>query len=122
MKENEKKPIFTKSVKAGRRIYYFDVKQNSKGEYYVSITESKRNDDTAHDASKDSSTYERFRVIVFKEDYQKFTSALTETIQIACKKNEERFPGGTFTDIQAKIDPDYDGFGASSTEEFEQDA
>ena len=50
MLETEKKPfdgkdaeiLFSRTVKAGHRIYYVDVKQNRRGEMYLSITESKK--------------------------------------------------------------------------------
>ena len=39
-KENE--IVFSKAIKAGKRIYYLDVKRNKKNELYLSITESKK--------------------------------------------------------------------------------
>ena len=40
--ESEKEIVFSQAVKAGKRIYYIDVKKNRKGEMYLSITESKK--------------------------------------------------------------------------------
>ena len=34
--------LFTRTVKAGKRVYYIDVKQDRNSEYYISLTESKR--------------------------------------------------------------------------------
>ena len=39
---NESDILFSRCVKAGKRVYYIDVKCDRKGEYYLSITESKR--------------------------------------------------------------------------------
>ena len=39
---NDKKIVFSKSIKAGKRIYYLDVKKNRKDEMFLAITESKK--------------------------------------------------------------------------------
>ena len=41
---NDKEIIFSKAIKAGKRIYYLDVKKNRKGELFLAITESKKTD------------------------------------------------------------------------------
>ena len=43
MNESEKEIVFSQTIKAGKRIYYIDVKKNRKDEMYLSITESKKN-------------------------------------------------------------------------------
>lgn len=40
--EGDKEIVFTKAIKAGKRIYYLDVKRNRKGEMFLAITESKK--------------------------------------------------------------------------------
>ena len=40
--ERDKDIVFSKSVKAGKRIYYVDVKKNRKGELFIALTESKK--------------------------------------------------------------------------------
>ena len=42
MGDNEKEIVFSQAIKAGKRIYYIDVKKNRKDEMYLSITESKK--------------------------------------------------------------------------------
>jgi hypothetical protein len=42
MTNADKELVFSESVKAGKRIYYFDVKQSRNGDKYVAITESKK--------------------------------------------------------------------------------
>ena len=42
MKEGDKEIVFSKTVKAGKRIYYLDVKKNRKEEMFLAITESKK--------------------------------------------------------------------------------
>ena len=41
--EMEKDIVFSKAIKAGKRIYYVDVKKNRKGELFLAVTESKKN-------------------------------------------------------------------------------
>ena len=42
-KERQENEIFTKVLKAGRRTYFFDVRETKAGDYYLTITESKKN-------------------------------------------------------------------------------
>ena len=67
-----KDEIFTKRVRAGKRTYFFDVKSTkSEKDFYITITESKR-------VGEDE--YEKHKIFLYKEDFQKFTEALSETV------------------------------------------
>lgn len=67
-----KDEIFTKRVRAGKRTYFFDVKSTkSEKDFYITITESKRVGDT---------DYEKHKIFLYKEDFDKFRDALAETI------------------------------------------
>lgn len=64
--------IFSKRIKAGkRRTYFFDVRETRGNDYFITITESKKrfNDDG----------YDRHKMFIYKEDFNKFITALTET-------------------------------------------
>lgn len=77
----DKDLLYSESVKAGKRIYYFDVKQNRKGDKYVSITESKR---LATDNDSDSPiVYERHKIFLYNEDFDKFIGAFEKVIEVA---------------------------------------
>jgi hypothetical protein len=68
-----KDEIFTKRVRAGKRTYFFDVKSTkSEKDFYVTITESKR-------VGEDE--YEKHKIFLYKEDFEKFRDALTETVE-----------------------------------------
>ena len=74
--ENEnngyKDEIFTKRVRAGKRTYFFDVKSTkSEKDFYITITESKRVGDDE---------YEKHKIFLYKEDFEKFKDALAETV------------------------------------------
>lgn len=71
----ERNEIFAKAVRAGKRTYFFDVRSTKGSDYYLTITESKRkyNDDgTFH--------YQKHKIFLYKEDFDKFTEALNEAI------------------------------------------
>ena len=76
--QREKEIIFSRSVKAGKRIYYLDVKKNLKGEIYLSITESKKIVQGEGDEIKVS--FEKHKIFLYQEDIEKFDTALREVL------------------------------------------
>jgi hypothetical protein len=74
-KENEKVEIFSKRVRAGKRTYFFDVKATRSNDYYLTITESKRR------FKDDGFVYEKHKIFLYKEDFDKFIDALRETVE-----------------------------------------
>ncbi len=72
---NERTEIFSKSVRAGKRTYFFDVKATKGNDYYLTITESKKrfsDDGKFH--------YEKHKLFLYKEDFEKFVDGLSESI------------------------------------------
>lgn len=68
--------IQSKVVRAGKRTYFFDVKTTRNDEYYLTITESKKifaNDGDFH--------FEKHKLFLYKEDFEKFSEGLEEIIQ-----------------------------------------
>ncbi len=88
MSEKEyRKPeeIFSKVFRAGRRTYFFDVRETKAGDYYLTITESKKNinDDGTF-------SYKKHKIYLYKEDFGKFKELLDEvTAFIINEKGEE---------------------------------
>ncbi len=72
--EREQEEIFSKRVRAGKRTYFFDVKSTKSNDYYVTITESKRK------YKEDGFSYEKHKIFLYKEDFNKFLAALTESV------------------------------------------
>lgn len=65
--------IFSKRVKAGkRRTYFFDVKATRGNDYFITITESKKR--------FEDDGYDRHKMFIYKEDFNKFAEALVETV------------------------------------------
>ena len=69
--------LYSKAIKAGKRIYYLDVKRNLKDDLFVAVTESKKIQ------SKDGLqiSFEKHKIFLYKEDFEKFMNGLQETIQ-----------------------------------------
>jgi Protein of unknown function (DUF3276) len=65
--------VYSKRIRAGkRRTYFFDVRATRSNDYYLTITESrKRFDDNG---------YDRHKIFLYKEDFNKFLKALTEAV------------------------------------------
>lgn len=86
MKENsnhsrglDKEILFSRSIKAGKRIYYIDVKQNSRNEMYLSLTESKKI--VSGDADMPQFSYEKHKIFIYPEDFEKFSAGIAEAMK-----------------------------------------
>ena len=75
---NDKEIVFSKSIKAGKRIYYLDVKKNRKDEMFLAITESKKV--VMGDGDDSQVSFEKHKIFLYKEDFEKFTTGLTQAI------------------------------------------
>ena len=65
--------VFSKRIKAGkRRTYFFDVRETRSNDYYLTITESRKR--------FDSDGYERHKIFIYKEDFNKFIKGLNEAV------------------------------------------
>ncbi len=80
--------IFSKAVKAGKRIYYLDVKKNKKGELFLAITESKK---IINETQPQFNQFEKYKIFLYKEDFDKFMDALEETLHFIKENNTVDF-------------------------------
>jgi hypothetical protein len=69
--------IFSRVVRAGKRTYFFDVKQTRNKEQYLTVTESKRRFDNA----SGKFFYEKHKLFLYKEDFDKFADGLNAVIE-----------------------------------------
>lgn len=77
--------FFSRKLRAGkRRTYFFDVRSTKQGDYFVTITESKRR--------FDKPGYDSHKIFLYKEDFKKFGEALNETMD----------------HIKTELNPDFD--------------
>lgn len=72
--DNGRDEIYSERVKAGKRTYFFDVKATRSQDYYLTITESKRK------PKDDGFFYEKHKIFLYKEDFNKFVKALNSTV------------------------------------------
>ncbi len=90
--------IYSKRIRAGkRRTYFFDVRATKGNDYYLTITESRKrfNDDG----------YDRHKVFLYKEDFNKFVKALSEAVDF----------------VKTDLMPDFD-FDAFNHDEYEMNS
>ena len=74
--ERSGEDIYSRPVRAGKRTYFFDVKATKGNDFYLTITESKRRvDSNGHFA------YDKHKIFLYKEDFEKFTNGLQQAIQ-----------------------------------------
>lgn len=74
--KNEPEIVYSRSIKAGKRIYYLDVKKARNEDLYLCITESKRK----QGAEDEFPQFEKHKVFLYKEDFAHFTEGLNDVI------------------------------------------
>lgn len=81
----DKEILYSKAIKAGKRIYYLDVKKNLKDDLFLAITESKKVQ------PKDGSqvSFEKHKIFLYKEDFEKFMDGMNEVIHYIKRCNAE---------------------------------
>lgn len=108
--------IFTSSVKAGKRTYYFDVKETKNGERYITVTERKRryNEDGSYKV-------EKHKIFLYKEDFDKFADALDDVIEFieSGKLPEKKNEGDENTEVKDKVEEIKDEFTDVKFEDLE---
>lgn len=90
--ENEKDIVYSQSIKAGKRIYYLDVKRNKRGELFLAVTESKK---VIMGEGPDAPySFEKHKIFLYQEDFTKFIGALSKAISYIHENQTEnyRFP------------------------------
>jgi hypothetical protein len=115
--DGDKEIVFSKAIKAGKRIYYLDVKKNRKDEMFLAITESKKIVSGEGDDSQVS--FEKHKIFLYKEDFAKFIGGLQEAIQFIADEQglpepraEEKDapmeePSESLSESEIKIDIDF---------------
>lgn len=99
-KESDRTEIYSERVRAGKRTYFFDIKATRSNDYYLTITESKRR------YKDDGFFYEKHKIFLYKEDFNKFVKALNETVNHV---KEELMP-----------DIDFDSFDKEREEAYQE--
>lgn len=93
--------MYSKRVRAGKRTYFFDVKATRTNDYYLTITESRRH------PQGEGFIYEKHKVFLYKEDFDKFAEALLETVDYV---KTELLPDVDFTQFAQRERDEQDNF------------
>jgi hypothetical protein len=80
--------IYSNSIRAGKRTYFFDVRKTRNGEMFLTITESKK-------IMKEEGNFhfEKHKIFLYKEDFEKFTNGLNEALDFISSSNGNEISG-----------------------------
>ncbi len=101
----EKDVIFSHAIKAGKRIYYMDVRKTRKEEMYLSITESKKI--VSGEGDDQQVSFEKHKIFLYREDFSNFIDGLTKTIKFI--HEAEKASGADEPAAEASADNTGDG-------------
>lgn len=87
-KNIENEIVLCKTIKAGKRIYYIDVKQSRNDDMFLTITESKRLPNI-DESKKSAFQLQKHKIFLYREDFTDFISALQEAAQFVVEKKGE---------------------------------
>jgi len=90
---------YSKVIKAGKRIYYLDMKKSRLGDYYLAITESKKSV-VEVDPTTQMVSFEKHKIFLYKEDFDNFLQGIHELIDLITIQNEQPvLSNNTKTDV-----------------------
>jgi len=92
--------IHSKVVRAGKRTYFFDVKSTRNEEFYLTITESKK-----RFADNGNFHYEKHKIFLYKEDFEKFSECLQEIINYINENQTEPVNDDKLVDTADQSEP-----------------
>ncbi|MCX2482949.1 DUF3276 family protein [Pedobacter sp. MR2016-24] len=99
----EREEVFSKKVRAGKRTYFFDVKATRTGDYYLTLTESKKR--------LEDGVFVKHKIFLYKEDFEKFAEGLTETVDYI--KNHQ-----DVTEKRYEYSENHEGSGKNQNDDF----
>lgn len=77
--------VFSKSIKAGKRTYFIDVKQTKNEDFYLTITERKKR----FDKNSGKIEIDKHRIFLYQEDFEKFIDGLNDAINYINNSNSD---------------------------------
>lgn len=96
-KDNE--IIYSKAIKAGKRIYYLDVKKSRNDDLFLAITESKKK---VVGSDEDTQvTYEKHKIFLYKEDFDKFMEGMEDVVSFI-KREQGEAPQREYKNVENK--------------------
>ncbi len=105
--------VYSRAVRAGRRTYFFDVKATRNGDYFLTITESRKKQDR-----EGNFIFEKHKIYLYKEDFEKFEGGFLDAINYVKTQKPEFFAAqqaakitgatGGMAASQSSIDEEFD--------------
>jgi hypothetical protein len=89
LEKRDNEIVYSRAIKAGKRIYYLDVKKSRNDDLFLAITESKKKVTSYNDETQ--VTYEKHKIFLYKEDFDKFVEGIDDVIGFI-KKEQGDFP------------------------------
>lgn len=106
---NRNDELYSNAVRAGKRTYFFDVRETRGNDNYLTITESKKVFDDSGDFR-----YEKHKLFLYKEDFEKFGNALNEAFEVVSKLQNGEDPSSENPENKNFTDVDFENLGNSS--------
>lgn len=114
--QTEREEIYSKSVRAGKRTYFFDVKATRRNDFYLTITESKKR------FNRDGRYYfEKHKIFLYKEDFEKFVEGLTDIVDYI-RQNQGELTNYTGMNHDDELNEEINDSMAPEFEEVEVDS
>lgn len=104
--ERRRDEVYSEKVKAGKRSYFFDVKVTRSNDYYLTITEKIKK------PRNDGVYYEKHKIFLYKEDFNKFVEALHATIDYV---KDELMPEIDFSQFDRREDSEIERINISES-------
>lgn len=111
--------VYSKRIRAGKRTYFFDVRSTRSSDYYITITESKKR--------FNGRGYDKHKIFLYKEDFNKFFTSLEETINHVKTELLPDYDYEEFDRRQAELERERnqmneDGFGGANDDFAKSDS
>ena len=90
----DKEILYSKTIKAGKRIYYLDVKKNLKDDLFLAVTESKK----VQPKNGMQVSFEKHKIFLYKEDFDKFMDGMNDVISYIKRCRADERPEETMSD------------------------
>lgn len=94
--------VYSKVVRAGKRTYFFDVKATRSGDYYLTVTESRKK--TGRDGVM---IFEKNKIFLYKEDFAKFADGLEDAVGYVKMHKPEFFDAEAKAESEAALEEEF---------------
>ena len=86
--DRQKDEIYSKSVRAGKRTYFFDVKSTKSDDYYLTLTESKKR----FNSDDGTFSFEKHKIFLYREDFENFIEGLKNVMDFVNSNKKDDAP------------------------------